>query len=455
MPIEVRGHLIHSTFTFVCDGKLYRSSNAKGWVNIQDQFGYSVFGRYQHAWRVRNVDCTANRDRELTSGFRNALTRQTGARSHELDAYIAQQIAKGNQVLVEGSSVKVYNGNTTVTVKGFSNGLVTKAAPAVPESKIKDKSLFAAYVKHGVPADKIDEFHTWYSKNSGAFSGVKLKAVIKAWKAGENPAVAVAAPVAAPLPKVKKQKAPLANTPVGKGYLLRGVPEERLQEFHEWVTQRAQQFHGVKMDAVVAAWKEAVGLDKAPALPVHYDIPVPQLALPAPTPESLAADKVRREQEAKSAKASRKYRERKQRERKKRELADEREHEEDVPFYGRRRRNQAAFHNDVAQNCGCRCVYTLASEIRCDAAHLVPHARKGGASFKNGILLRKDLHVLMDANQCAIDPQDLTLWFTADILASDGDLAQLNGRPMRPTDKPIKRDNLATRWDAFLEVYMG
>lgn len=55
MPIEVRGHLIVSPFTFVCDGKLYRSSNAKGWTNIQDQFGYSVFGRYQNAWRVRNV----------------------------------------------------------------------------------------------------------------------------------------------------------------------------------------------------------------------------------------------------------------------------------------------------------------------------------------------------------------------------------------------------------------
>lgn len=61
---------------------------------------------------------------------------------------------------------------------------------------------------------------------------------------------------------------------------------------------------------------------------------------------------------------------------------EDRYHEEDVPFYGHRRRNQAQFRADVATNCNDRCVATGASIIRCEAAHLVQHARKGGASFK-------------------------------------------------------------------------
>ncbi|EPT1451909.1 HNH endonuclease signature motif containing protein [Escherichia coli] len=235
-------------------------------------------------------------------------------------------------------------------------------------------------------------------------------------------------------------------------YLRLGVPEERLKEFHEWYRLRTGHFSGVKLRKVIQTWLAIHTVGPVPeivAAPV-YELPALQLCLPAPSAESLAADKAR-------AKAARKYTERKKRERKPRQraLADERAHEDDVPFYGRRRRNQALFHADVAQNCGYRCVYTLASELRCDAAHLVPHARKGGASFKNGILLRKDLHVLMDANHCAIDPADLTLWFSAEILASDPDLAALNGKAMRPTDKPIKRDNLMARWDAFLEIYMA
>lgn len=121
----------------MCDGKLYRSSNAKGWTNIQDQFGYSVFGRYQNDWRVRNVPCTSNRDSELTRGFRAALMRQTGLNYSQIDNYINDQVRKGNQVLVEGNSVKVYNGKTTVKVSGFSNDILT--VPATTPVPVKTK----------------------------------------------------------------------------------------------------------------------------------------------------------------------------------------------------------------------------------------------------------------------------------------------------------------------------
>lgn len=130
-------------------------------------------------------------------------------------------------------------------------------------------------------------------------------------------------------------------------------------------------------------------------------------------------------------------------------LMEEREHREDVPFYGRRHPDQANFRADVALNCGARCVYTNASDIRCDAAHLVPHARKGEASFKNGLLLRSDLHTLFDERLCAIDPATLQIWFVSELLESDADLMRIIGVKMRPTMKLINVTNLVERWEDF------
>lgn len=348
MPIEIRGHLIVSPFTFVCDGKLYRSSSAVRWTNIQDQFGYAVFGRYHHGWRVRNVPCPTNRNHELTRAFRAALTRQTGLTMGKLDAFIQNHIDKGNQVLVEGTSVKVYNGKTTVKVAGFSS---TEAqAPAAKEAPLKVKNgAYVGYLKHGIPEDRLDEFHEWYSKRTGTFSGVKLVNVIKTWQG-------------------------LVTVPPG------AEPETA---------------------------------------------PAPEVAV---TPEQKAPRK------------------------RKKTLIEEREHKEDVPFYGRRRRNQAQFRADVELNCYGRCVITGASAIRCEAAHLVPHARKGGASFKNGLLMRSDLHKLFDLGEMAIDPENLVVNFSAAVLAMDSDLWKLKGMMIHPTDKPINGENLRQRWEAFCEA---
>lgn len=453
MPIEVRGHLIVSPFTFVCDGKLYRSSNAKGWTNIQDQFGYSVFGRYQNAWRVRNVPCTSNRDSELTRGFRAALMRQTGLNYSQIDNYINDQVRKGNQVLVEGNSVKVYNGKTTVKVSGFSNDIPTvPATTPVPVKTKKNKTEgmaahFAMLRNKGVPLGDEQAFHDWYKQNPKQSKGKPLVDAIKLW--GNLTAEAVAQPepevMAAIEPtsviKSAKVKKPIAENNIAVGYRRNGVPEEHLEAYHDWYSKQADKYHGMKLAEVVDIWKAETTLVKAPPALVILDIPVPQLCLPAPTPESLAADKV---QKAKSARATHKYRERK-----KRKLVEDRDHEEDVPFYGHRRRNQAQFRADVATNCNDRCVATGASIIRCEAAHLVQHARKGGASFKNGLLLRADLHSLFDMGAMAIDPEQLTMHFTSEVLASDPDLWKLEAMKIRPTDKPIKVENLLKRWEDF------
>ncbi|HBW1982404.1 MULTISPECIES: HNH endonuclease signature motif containing protein [Klebsiella] len=138
-----------------------------------------------------------------------------------------------------------------------------------------------------------------------------------------------------------------------------------------------------------------------------------------------------------------------------RSLVEEREHKEDVPFYGRRRRDQGKFREDVMLNCGGRFVYTNAIAVRCEAAHLKAHARKGGASFKNGLLLRADIHKLFDAGLCAIDPRTLKLWFAPDLVKKDADLAAIDGITMRKTQLPINKDNIEDRWDAFVKILLA
>lgn len=344
MTIIVRGHNIEAVFVFVCDGKLYRSNTSKSWWNIQDQFGYSVFGRYQYGWRVRNVPCSGNRDHELQMACRSALTRATGLTGSKLDAFIQSHMDKKMQILIQGDSVKVYNKGATVNVAGYSATTTTGEITPPPAESAKQK------VKRS--AEEILQ----------------------------------------------------AQSPV---YVKNGVPKGEEAAFHEWYRKRTGKFQRVKLKDVIAAWKTEIASQTQSEEPAAKEVKPP------------------------------------------RSLIEEREHKEDVPFYGRRRRNQAQFRADVELNCYGRCVITGASALRCEAAHLIPHARKGGASFKNGLLLRSDLHKLFDLGEMAINPENLIVNFTPAVLAMDADLWQIQGMMIRPTDKPIRGENLQERWELF------
>ncbi|WP_370881458.1 HNH endonuclease [Pantoea anthophila] len=102
----------------------------------------------------------------------------------------------------------------------------------------------------------------------------------------------------------------------------------------------------------------------------------------------------------------------------------------------------------MAYNCYGLCVLTGASDFRCEAAHLVPHARKGGASYLNGIFLRCDHHKLFDNNLCAIDPVTMEMIFRDAVLASDPDLRAHHRRKVI-TRNPIKAENLQYRWEVY------
>ncbi|BCU51037.1 TPA: HNH endonuclease [Citrobacter farmeri] len=131
-----------------------------------------------------------------------------------------------------------------------------------------------------------------------------------------------------------------------------------------------------------------------------------------------------------------------------RELVQERAHEDGAVSQTRARKNQDVFRLDVAYNCYGICVLTGASDLRCEAAHLVSHARKGGASYLNGIFLRRDLHKLFDDNLCAIDPVTMEMVFCDAVLASDPDLHPLHRRKI-VTRNPLKAENLHNRWEIF------
>lgn len=132
----------------------------------------------------------------------------------------------------------------------------------------------------------------------------------------------------------------------------------------------------------------------------------------------------------------------------KRELVQDRAHEDGAITQTYARKNQDVFRQDVAYNCYGICVLTGASGLRCEAAHLVPYARKGGASYLNGIFLRRDLHKLFDDNLCAIDPVTMEMVFCDAVLASDLDLHPLHRRKV-VTRNPLKAENLHNRWEIF------
>lgn len=193
MTIEVRGHTFHhATFVFVCDSNLYYSYNGKTWTIVIDQYGYSSWGSYQSGCRTRRQSCTSKRDGELNRAFHAALHRATGVMTKDMDAYIQKQVDAKNQVLVEGTSVRI--GSQSTTLYCSRTKAPAPAAPVHVPHKERGKrvpvegpmmttkpAMAQMYLKYGLTEDQLDEFHGWYRKVTGQFKGVKLKDVIRHW----------------------------------------------------------------------------------------------------------------------------------------------------------------------------------------------------------------------------------------------------------------------------------
>ncbi|EJF7575752.1 HNH endonuclease [Salmonella enterica subsp. enterica] len=226
MTIEVRGHTFtFSTFVFVCDNNLYISSSGSRWTIVIDQYGYSSWGNYQHGCRTRHQSCTSKRNEELNRAFRAALHRATGVMTKDMDGYIKKQVDAKNQVLVEGTSVRIGSQSTTISsTRGHSVtpsvSLKAVAAPAPPvktpkapktkaprwiDAPNRKQRLFREfhpqmadrYATAGLNEKEMGQFHEWFSQNSVSNNGVKLEAAVKRWR--EEREKRVAAKVAAAL----------------------------------------------------------------------------------------------------------------------------------------------------------------------------------------------------------------------------------------------------------------
>lgn len=120
------------------------------------------------------------------------------------------------------------------------------------------------------------------------------------------------------------------------------------------------------------------------------------------------------------------------------------------------RPDQSPFAKAVRKNCKNRCVITGATmQWRTEAAHLIPYRDKGIPDVTNGLLLRRDIHALFDQGHCAINPENMTMFFSFESRQQDKDLKKLHSFQIKRNklEKPINTEYLKLRWEAFLKKH--
>ncbi|WP_437609777.1 HNH endonuclease [Sorangium sp. So ce834] len=102
-----------------------------------------------------------------------------------------------------------------------------------------------------------------------------------------------------------------------------------------------------------------------------------------------------------------------------------------------RRQGQPAFRRKLIEAYDGRCAVTGCALLEVlDAAHIIAYQGPGTNHPQNGLLLRTDIHTLLDLGLLAIDTESMTV-ITADALAGS-DYASLAGTPLRlPRDRAL------------------
>jgi predicted restriction endonuclease len=122
------------------------------------------------------------------------------------------------------------------------------------------------------------------------------------------------------------------------------------------------------------------------------------------------------------------------------------------------RPDQAAFRDEVMRVYGGECCLTgCAVPFALEAAHIAPFTDGGPDAAANGLLLRADLHALMDSGHLAIDPATRKVHFSPEARHWP-EYARLHGRRRLRApqagyeDRAPGRKALALRWDAFKSI---
>ncbi|MEU7713322.1 HNH endonuclease [Micromonospora chalcea] len=118
------------------------------------------------------------------------------------------------------------------------------------------------------------------------------------------------------------------------------------------------------------------------------------------------------------------------------------------------RRGQRAFRAALMQAYGGRCAITgVDAEAVLEAAHLLPYRGKESNALQNGLLLRADVHTLLDLRLLAIDPASRCVQVSQQ-LAETG-YRNLNGvrlaEPAAQSQRPAEAV-LEAMWCLFLEA---
>lgn len=116
------------------------------------------------------------------------------------------------------------------------------------------------------------------------------------------------------------------------------------------------------------------------------------------------------------------------------------------------RRGQRGFRRRLLAAYESACAMTgTATESVLDAAHLRPYRGPDSNVCSNGLLLRTDIHTLLDLQLLAIDPESRRLVLSK--LLVDSNYSQLAGtrlrEPRQPGDRPA-REVLADTFAAFI-----
>lgn len=115
------------------------------------------------------------------------------------------------------------------------------------------------------------------------------------------------------------------------------------------------------------------------------------------------------------------------------------------------RRGQAAFRRKLMIAYSAECAITgCTAEGVLEAAHLRPYRGPQSNTVTNGLLLRSDIHTLLDLNGIAIHPSRRTVHVSKSLVRTE--YADLSGRRLRePTMQEWRpaEEALATVWETF------
>lgn len=116
------------------------------------------------------------------------------------------------------------------------------------------------------------------------------------------------------------------------------------------------------------------------------------------------------------------------------------------------RDGQNAFSLAVRENCDNKCVVTgCRVGSRLQAAHISPHKEDINYSVTNGLLLRADIHQMLDKGDCAIHPTEMKIYFKQSVMDIDPDLQCFNKNLISGFKIDIDWSGFEERWNKYNE----